>query len=72
MSTQYGSLRGNSMGLSARPLSSVADCERRLKLLREDRAREVKPGEPWKYDGAIEHAKRELAAAIEREQPAAK
>lgn len=68
MTAQYGSLHGNSMGLSAVPLDNIEHCRERLTRLQAKRDRETKPGEPWEHDGAIEHAKRELAAAIEREQ----
>lgn len=67
MNRNAGPVQGNSMALSAVIDNRVSDCERRLEWLYARRRTEAKPGEPWKYDGAIEHAKRELAAAIERE-----
>lgn len=71
MGRQIGPVEGNSLADCAVVCNTVADCIKRLELLYEDRAREAKPGEPWEYDCAIEHAKRELAAAIERERPTA-
>lgn len=72
MSGRYGSLQGNSMGLSAVPLNDVEHCKARIARLQAKRDREVQPGQSWEYDGAIEHAKQELAVAIKREQSASR